>query len=90
MEDTHDHVVAVCWSLFQSSLAGFLILDSVVIRATHLGFAMIIAFIGYPLFRRRQDDGLSIVGERWWSVALAFGIAALAFVSSIYLVIDYE
>jgi TRAP transporter 4TM/12TM fusion protein len=72
------------------SLASFLILDSVAIRATHLGFAMIIAFVGYPLFRRRQDDRLWIIGERWWSVALAFGIAALAFVSSIYMVIDYE
>ncbi|MEW6137980.1 MAG: TRAP transporter permease [Thermodesulfobacteriota bacterium] len=83
-------VVAVCWSLFQLSLASFLILDSVVIRATHLGFAMIIAFVGYPLLRRRRDDRLWTIGERRWSVALAFGIAALAFVSSIYLVIDYE
>ena len=45
--------VAVCWSFFQLSIASWLILDSTFIRAIHLGFALLIVFLNYPLSRKR-------------------------------------
>jgi len=41
--------IAVGWSLFQLSLASFLILDSVAIRAIHLAFAMALVFLNIPI-----------------------------------------
>ena len=43
--------IAVAWSLFQLSIASWLILDSTFIRAIHLGFAMLIVFLNYPFFK---------------------------------------
>lgn len=83
-------VVALCWSVFQLSLASFVILDSVVVRAIHLGFAMIIAFLGYPLFKRRFRDVLSCRPARTWAEMLGILTAILGGLSSIYLVLDYQ
>ncbi len=44
--------IAVGWSLFQLSLASFLILDSVAIRAIHLAFAMALIFLNIPLTQK--------------------------------------
>ena len=44
--------VAVLWSFFQLSIASWLILDSTFIRAIHLGFALLIVFLNYPLFKK--------------------------------------
>ncbi len=41
--------IAISWSLFQLSLASFLILDSVAIRAIHLSFAMALIFLNIPI-----------------------------------------
>ena len=44
--------IALCWSLFQLSIASWLILDSTYTRAIHLAFAMTIIFLNYPLFKK--------------------------------------
>jgi len=44
--------IAVIWSIFQLSIASWLILDSTFIRAIHLGFALLIVFLNYPLFKK--------------------------------------
>jgi TRAP-type uncharacterized transport system fused permease subunit len=41
--------IAVVWCFFQLSIASWLILDSTFIRAIHLGFALLIVFLNYPL-----------------------------------------
>ena len=46
--------IAVAWSLFQLSIASWLILDSTFIRAIHLGFALLIVFLNYPLFKKER------------------------------------
>ena len=43
--------IAVIWSLFQISIASRLILDSTFIRAIHLGFALLIVFLNFPLLK---------------------------------------
>ncbi len=40
--------IAVIWSFYQLSIASWLILDTVFIRAIHLGFALLIVFLNYP------------------------------------------
>ena len=44
--------IAVIWSLFQISIASWLILDSTFIRAIHLGFALLIVFLNFPLLKK--------------------------------------
>ena len=44
--------VAVIWSLFQLSIASWLILDSTFTRAIHLAFALLIVFLNYPLLKK--------------------------------------
>lgn len=45
-------LIAISWSLFQLSLASFLILDSIKIRAIHLAFAMALIFLNIPVVKR--------------------------------------
>ena len=45
--------IAVTWSLFQLSIASWLILDSTYIRSIHLGFALLIVFLNYPVFKKK-------------------------------------
>ena len=81
--------VALCWSLFQLSIASWLILDTTYIRAIHLAFAMAIVFLNYPVFRK------PIVGIRYFSrysviPLLDIIIAAVAAYCALYIVLDYE
>jgi len=46
--------VCVVWSIFQLSIASWLILDSTFIRAIHLGFALLVVFLNYPLFKKTR------------------------------------
>ena len=38
-------VIALCWSLFQMASASFLLLDSVFVKAIHLGFAILLVYL---------------------------------------------
>jgi TRAP transporter 4TM/12TM fusion protein len=80
--------VAVCWSFFQLSIASWLILDSTFIRAIHLGFALLIVFLNYPLFKKTR------LGLRYFSAKnripiLDYIIGIIAAFAAIYIVIDY-
>jgi TRAP transporter 4TM/12TM fusion protein len=80
--------IALSWSIFQLSIASWLILDSLAVRAIHLGFAMLIVFIAYPLgkrraarvFQARPDLHLFIRGI----------VAGLACLSATYILLDYH
>jgi TRAP transporter 4TM/12TM fusion protein len=80
--------VAVIWSFFQLSIASWLILDSTFIRAIHLGFALLIVFLNYPLLKR------PVFGLRYFSAKdripiLDAVIAVVAAFSAVYIAIDY-
>lgn len=84
-------VVALSWSLFQLSLASWLLLDSTYVRAIHLAFALFLIFVSFPTFKRR----VSIPGLRWLSatdrIPLADLVIALtATVLALYIALDYE
>jgi TRAP transporter 4TM/12TM fusion protein len=81
-------VIALCWSIFQLSIASWLILDSLAIRAIHLGFAMLMVFIAYP-FRKRRAGGMFQTRPDLRLFIRAV-IAVVACVAAIYILLDYN
>ncbi len=81
--------VAVTWSLFQLSIPSWLVLDSTFIRAIHLGFAMLIVFLNYPLFKKTHF-GLKYFSQKDKIPVLDYIIAVVACLSALYIAIDYN
>jgi TRAP transporter 4TM/12TM fusion protein len=81
--------IALSWALFQLALPQFLILDHISIRAVHLMFAIILAFLLFP-FRRTKggDSGSQDQKDTSWKIngiLAIFGAAAV-----LYIVIDWH
>jgi len=81
--------IAIVWSLFQLSLPSWLVLDSTFIRAIHLGFAMLIVFLNYPLFKKTRF-GLKYFSQKDRIPLLDYIIAVVACLSALYIAIDYS
>jgi TRAP transporter 4TM/12TM fusion protein len=81
--------IAVIWSLFQLSIPSWLVLDSTFIRAIHLGFAMLIVFLNYPLFKKTRF-GLKYFSQKDRIPLLDYIIAVVACLSALYIAIDYS
>jgi len=80
--------IAVIWSIFQLSIASWLILDSTFIRAIHLGFALLIVFLNYPLFKKTHF-GLKFLSTKTKIPIIDYLIAIVAAFSALYIAIDY-
>jgi len=80
--------VCVVWSIFQLSIASWLILDSTFIRAIHLGFALLVVFLNYPLFKKTRF-GLKYFSATDRIPVLDFFIGVIAAFSALYIAIDY-
>lgn len=80
--------IAVLWSLFQLSIASFLVLDSTFTRAIHLAFAMTIIFLSYPMFKKPRW-GLNFLSAKKRIPAIDYIIAAIACISALYIALDY-
>jgi len=80
--------VAVIWSFFQLSIASWLILDSTFIRAIHLGFAILIVFLNYPLFKKTRF-GLNFLSARDKIPIMDYVIAVVAAFTALYIMIYY-
>lgn len=82
-------VISVFWALFQLSLPGILILDSIKIRSIHLAFALLLLFISVP-FRKPKppapetENGPSTISPYQVLLAIAGSITAL------YIMIDWQ
>jgi TRAP transporter 4TM/12TM fusion protein len=83
-------LIALSWSLFQLSLASVLILDSLTIRAIHLGFALLIVFLAFPALKPQREEGSSRLSTRTGIGPFAAVTAVLACLSAIYIVLDYH
>jgi TRAP transporter 4TM/12TM fusion protein len=81
--------IAVSWSLFQLSIASWLILDSTFIRAIHLGFAMALVYLNYP-FLKKARFGLRFLSVTDRIPIFDMLIAIAAALSALYIAIDYE
>ena len=80
--------IAVIWCFFQLSIASWLILDSTFIRAIHLGFALLIVFLNYPLFKKIRL-GLKYFSAKDRIPILDYLMGAIATFAALYIVIDY-
>lgn len=84
-------VIAISWSLFQLSIASWLLLDTTYIRAIHLAFALLIVFLSYPTLRRDVNlPGLRWIGEKRKIPIADMLLALLAALAALYIVLDYE
>ncbi|GBC61601.1 DUF3394 domain-containing protein [Desulfonema ishimotonii] len=81
--------VAVCWSLFQLAIARWLVLDTTFTRSIHLGFALLIVYLSYPMFRKKIP-GLGFLSATNRIPVTDYAIAAIAAFSALYIAIDYD
>ncbi len=79
--------IAVCWSLFQLAIASFLILDSTMVRAIHLAFALTIIFLNVPMCKR-QRFGLRALSTKRRIPLFDSLLALVAFWVALNIVID--
>ena len=82
-------LIAILWSFFQLSVASWLILDHLFVRAIHLGFAMAIIFLNYPMFKEPKF-GLRFLASVNRVLIWEYALAALAAFCAIYIIVDYE
>ncbi len=81
--------IAFVWCLFQLAIASWWMLDTVYIRAIHLGFAMLIAFLSYPALKKPRKGVLSFLSSRTSIPIADYILAILACLASVYILIDY-
>lgn len=81
--------VAIVWSFFQLSIAKWIIIDSTFIRAIHLGFALLIVFLNYPVFKKKRF-GLDFLSTKTKIPVPEIVIAVVAAFAALYIALDYE
>jgi len=81
--------VAVAWSLFQLSIASWLIIDSTYARAIHLAFAFLIVFLNVPMLKR-EIGKLSFLSAQHRISLFDFFLAIVAALAALYIALDYE
>ena len=82
--------IAFIWCLFQLSIASVWLLDTVIIRAVHLGFAMLIAFTSYPTLKKPRTGFWSFLSTRTRIPIFDYVMAIIACYASLYIFLDYE
>ncbi len=84
-------LIGLSWALFQIASAGFLLIDSIFVRAIHLTFAISLVYLNIPMFKRGKngdwDKRILLAMNRVTVIDYIFAIFA-AF-SALYIVIDY-
>ena len=81
-------VICVVWSLWQLSIASWLIMDTTFIRAIHLGFALLVVFLNYPMFKKPLF-GLKFLSVTDRIPVFDYAVAIIASLSALYIAIDY-
>jgi len=82
--------IAVVWCIFQLSIASWVLLDTVIIRAVHLGFAMLITFTSYPTLKKPRTGFWSFLSTRTRIPVFDYALAIIACFASLYIFLDYE
>ena len=82
-------VLALAWSFFQLSIASWLILDTIFIRAVHLGFAMALVFLSFPMLRE-PVKGLKFLSKTDSIPFIDYFLAFAGAVSALYIILDYQ
>lgn len=80
--------IAIVWSLFQLSIASWLIVDTVFIRAIHLAFAMALVFLNHPMFHR-PILGMQCLSAKRKIPLIDWIFAICGAASALYIAVDY-
>ena len=81
-------VIAASWSLFQLALPSVIILNTIYVRAIHLGFAITLVYLSYPLFKRpHRGKLLGYLSARNRFTLLDYAFAAVACFAALYIAI---
>jgi TRAP transporter 4TM/12TM fusion protein len=80
--------IGVIWCFFQLSIASWWILDTVFIRSIHLGFALLMVYLNYPMFKKTRL-GLKFLSIKNTIPPWDFAIAIIACFSAVYIAVDY-
>ncbi len=83
-------VIAICWSLFQLYIACpfFDPVESTFIRSIHLGFALLLVYLNYPMLKKARW-GLRFLSATDRIPLFDFFLAVIACISALYIAIDY-
>lgn len=81
-------LIAVCWALFQLSLADLLILNSTIERTIHLAFAITLLFLLNPCVKKPLAK-LNFLSVQDKIPLIDYIFALLAGLTALYLAIDY-
>ncbi|OQY33536.1 MAG: C4-dicarboxylate ABC transporter [Spirochaetaceae bacterium 4572_59] len=82
--------IAVSWSIFQLLISSFILLESTIVRAIHLAFAICLVFLSHPLFKKQKKNrflNYFANNDRYSAVDIIITIAAT--VLALYIAIDY-
>jgi TRAP transporter 4TM/12TM fusion protein len=84
--------IAILWSLFQLSVASWLLMDTLFIRAVHLAFAIVLVYWNIPMLKyspaKRPDLKQLLFFNRITVLDMILGVAAA--VSALYIIWDFE
>lgn len=84
-------IIAVSWSVFQMLLASVLLLDSTIIRAIHLAFAISLVFLCNPMFNKpKKSKFLEYFNKTDRYTFLDIALAIVASLLALYIILDYE
>ncbi len=82
--------IAAAWSLFQLSLPEVIILDSIYVRSIHLGFAILLVYLSYPAFKKREFKGIfSFLSVKNRISFIDWGFGIIGALAALYLAINY-
>ncbi len=83
-------VLALSWSLFQLSVASWLLLDSTYIRSIHLAFAMSLVFFTHPAFKKpKKSKLLNYFAQKDKYSILDYATVLAAVFFALYLMLDF-
>ena len=84
-------IIAVSWSLFQLAISSFVLLDSTIIRAVHLAFAIALVYLCNPMFKRTPKNRLLQYFSKTDSYTIFdFLLAIVSVLLAVYIILDYE
>jgi len=84
-------IVAIGWVLFQFGLLTFIVLDSARVRAIHLAFAIVLAYLNMPLLKRKNIKGfLSFLSARDRVPFIDYIFSVVGFYAVMYVVFNFK
>ena len=83
-------IIALSWSLFQLSVASFLLLDSTFVRAIHLAFAISLVYFSHPMFKKKKKlKALNYFAQTDRYTLIDYLSVIVAVLAALYLLLDF-